>query len=69
MQFSGMIQPISCDEAIIDVTGLAEDYVMLGQEIKARVQETTKCTCSVGLGHNVLIARLATKKAKPNGLL
>jgi len=31
------------------------------------IQEKTQCPCSTGLGSNCLLARLATKKAKPNG--
>ncbi|KAB7498160.1 DNA repair protein REV1 [Armadillidium nasatum] len=31
------------------------------------VKEKTKCACSVGIGPNMVTARLATKKAKPNG--
>lgn len=31
------------------------------------MQENTHCPCSTGIGSNCLLARLATKKAKPNG--
>jgi len=31
------------------------------------LQEKTQCPCSTGIGSNCLLARLATKKAKPNG--
>lgn len=31
------------------------------------IKEKTQCPCSTGIGSNCLLARLATKKAKPNG--
>lgn len=31
------------------------------------MQEKTQCPCSIGIGSNCLLARLATKKAKPDG--
>jgi nucleotidyltransferase/DNA polymerase involved in DNA repair len=36
--------------------------------IKTRILETTQCNASVGIAGNILLARLATKKAKPNGV-
>jgi DNA repair protein REV1 len=35
--------------------------------IRAEIFEETGCNASAGLGHSELIARLATRKAKPNG--
>lgn len=32
------------------------------------IKETTLCPCSTGIGSNCLLARLATKKAKPDGM-
>ena len=36
--------------------------------LRAEIFEATKCTASVGLGPSLLLARLATRKAKPNGV-
>jgi hypothetical protein len=35
--------------------------------LRAEIFEATECTASVGLGPSLLLARLATRKAKPNG--
>lgn len=34
----------------------------------AQVEKMTGCTASAGIGPNMLLARLATKRAKPNGI-
>ncbi|KAJ2467729.1 deoxycytidyl transferase [Coemansia sp. RSA 2322] len=66
-------QAVSIDEALLDVSqvvhrqyhGRAED---LAQHIRHRVLEDTQCTVSVGIGPSILLARVATAKAKPNGI-
>lgn len=35
--------------------------------MRAEIQAATGCTASAGIGPNMLLARLATKRAKPNG--
>jgi len=65
------IQSVSCDEMFVDLTSLCRGnsihplnfVAMLRQEIESK----TGCCCSVGLGPNILLSRLATKKAKPDG--
>lgn len=66
MRCSSCVQPLSCDEAFIDVTALG-DPASLAEKLRASIFEVTSCTVSVGIGPNLLLARLATKKAKPNG--
>ncbi|KAL6766193.1 REV1 [Auxenochlorella protothecoides x Auxenochlorella symbiontica] len=66
MACSACVQPLSCDEAFLDVTGLG-DPSQLAIRLRADIQAATGCTASVGIGHNLLIARLATKRAKPDG--
>ena len=65
------IMAVSCDEMFVDLTGLCTDLKMdpLAFVTKLREEIFTKtgCPCSVGLGPNILLARVATKKAKPNG--
>ncbi|ONK60421.1 uncharacterized protein A4U43_C08F18290 [Asparagus officinalis] len=62
------IQAVSCDEAFLDVTEATnnepEDLV---QMIRKEIAETTRCTASAGIAENMLLARLATRSAKPNG--
>ena len=67
MEQTSSVQPLSCDEAFMDVTGLGDPELMAG-ELRAKIQAETGCTASAGIGPNMLLARLATKRAKPNGL-
>ena len=66
MQHTAMVQPISCDEAFLDVTGLG-DAEAIAASIRAEIFKQTRCTASAGIAHNMLLARLATKAGKPNG--
>ena len=68
MSYTSVVQPISCDEAFLDVTGLTPDPEQLAARLRAEIIATTQCTASAGIGPNMLIARLATKRAKPDGL-
>lgn len=59
---------MSCDEAFLDVTDSeVQDPQLLASIIRKEVFETTGCTASAGIAGNMLMARLATKTAKPNG--
>ncbi|KAI5064723.1 hypothetical protein GOP47_0019418 [Adiantum capillus-veneris] len=60
------VQAVSCDEAYVDVTGV-EDPETLASCIREEVFDLTRCTASVGIAGNLLLARMATKKAKPDG--
>ncbi|XP_024142544.1 DNA repair protein REV1 isoform X1 [Oryzias melastigma] len=65
------IEALSCDEALIDGSALLAELGIspddLAQAIRADIKEKTGCCASVGMGSNILLARLATRKAKPNG--
>ncbi|GAB0100180.1 DNA repair protein Rev1 [Sergentomyia squamirostris] len=65
------IEAVSCDEMFVDLTNLlrstgvrCEDFV---SHIRSEIRNATNCPCSVGIGGNRLLARLATRKAKPDG--
>ena len=60
------MQPISCDEAFVDITGLGSPDRIVA-ELRAEIEGATGITASAGIGPNMLLARLATKRAKPNG--
>lgn len=51
----------------MDVTGMG-DPDAIASAIREEIFAATKCTASAGVGGNMLLARLATKKAKPNGM-
>uniref|UniRef100_A0A8D0C988 DNA repair protein REV1 n=1 Tax=Scleropages formosus TaxID=113540 RepID=A0A8D0C988_SCLFO len=65
------IEALSCDEALVDATRLLKELGVSPEElagaIRADVKERTGCSASVGMGSNILLARMATRKAKPDG--
>lgn len=70
-RFTDIIQPLSLDEAYLDVTvnkpGLASATV-IAQEIRRMIREETGLTASAGVSYNKLIAKLASDQNKPDGI-
>lgn len=59
------------DEAFLDVTSKAKDYTeaeALACQIKKEVLEKEKLTCSIGIGPNKIVAKVASDFQKPDGL-
>lgn len=69
-EYTELIQPLSLDEAYLDVT---EDRRGLGtawataKEIRARIFAETGLTASAGISYNKFLAKLASDHRKPNG--
>lgn len=62
------MQAVSCDEAFLDVTDSeVEDHQLLASIIRKEIFDSTGCTASAGIARNMLMARLATRTAKPDG--
>lgn len=66
-RFTPMIEPLSLDEAYLDVTHLQSDGAAVAREIRAQIFEETGLTASAGISSNKLIAKIASDWHKPNG--
>ena len=69
---SPLVEPLSFDEAFLDVTDQADDYggpEGLARHIKDRVKAETHLTVSVGVGTNKTVAKIASDMQKPDGLV
>lgn len=62
------VEPLSIDEAYLDITELKKDPVSVAMYIKEKVKNTTGLTISVGVSYNKFLAKLASDWNKPNGL-
>jgi len=63
-----LVEPISLDEAFLDVTSTTTDPRELGHELKRRIKAVTGLTASVGISYNKFLAKLASDMDKPDGL-
>jgi DNA polymerase-4 len=69
--FSPLVEPVSIDEAYLDITGcqrLFGEPREIALEIKRKIKETVHLTCSVGVAPNKFLAKIASDMQKPDGL-
>lgn len=64
------VEAVSCDEAYLELT----DYVTctseaceIVEQLRTEIYDKTQCHASAGIAHNMLLARLSTRVAKPCG--
>jgi DNA repair protein REV1 len=68
--WNGMVQPVSCDEAYLELPSgpLCEARGMsVATSLRESIYRATGCPCSAGVSGNMLLAKIASKMAKPNG--
>ncbi len=71
-EFTPLVEPLSLDEAFLDVTGseaLFGKGEQIAERIKARVVEATGLTVSVGVASCKFVAKVASDLDKPDGLV
>jgi nucleotidyltransferase/DNA polymerase involved in DNA repair len=71
-QFTDLVEPLSIDEAFLDVTGSDTLYGPpdgIAREIKRRIHRDTQLTASVGVAPNKFLAKIASDLQKPDGLV
>jgi DNA polymerase-4 len=67
LSYTPLVEPLSLDEAYVDVTGLGRYAWDIAKEIRARIFETTQLTGSAGIAPNKMLAKIASDWRKPNG--
>ena len=66
-RFTSLIEPLSLDEAYLDVSHLQTGTATVAREIRAQIREETGLTASAGISSNKLIAKIASDWNKPDG--
>lgn len=69
--FTPYVEPVSVDEAFLDITGSIHLYgtaERLAEALRAEVKKACGVTCSAGIASNRLLAKIGSEENKPDGL-
>ncbi len=70
-RFTSLVEPLSLDEAFLDVSGserLFGDAVSIAKSIKQAIRDELNLPCSAGVAPNKFLAKVASDLDKPDGL-
>jgi DNA polymerase-4 len=69
---TSVVEAASIDEAYLDLTGAVRMFgsaAAIGEYVRAVVADEQQITCSVGIGPTKFVAKMASRAAKPDGLV
>ena len=69
--FTDLVEPLSLDEAYLDVTRSERNNgsaTLIAKAIKSRIKQSTQLTASAGVSYNKFLAKIASDLKKPDGL-
>lgn len=70
-EYTVLVEPLSLDEAFLDVTGNHKQIpsaTLIAREIKEKIRQQTGLTASAGISFNKFLAKIASDYNKPDGL-
>ncbi|MCE1164055.1 MAG: DNA polymerase IV [Bacteroidetes bacterium] len=71
-KYTPQIEPMSIDEAYLDITDVLRDYggdaYKLAFALKEEIKHTLSITCSIGISSNKVCSKIASKHNKPDGI-
>jgi DNA polymerase-4 len=70
-QYTALVEPLSLDEAFLDVTGselCSGSATLIARDIKQKIYQETGLTASAGISYNKFLAKIASDMDKPDGL-
>jgi len=71
LEYTDKVEPLSLDEAFLDVTVNHKgnrSATLIAKEIKQKILNRTRLTASAGVSYNKFLAKIASDYKKPNGL-
>ncbi len=67
-EITPIVEDVGIDEAFLDITEIEGPVEEVAGRIKRRIMQDTGLTCSIGIGPNKLLAKIASDMRKPDGL-